>query len=111
MKELERTDQVQSLKISKLFGNSRNASISIIDNEKEIYKAYSTGDLIDILFISPESCNLTLSPSVGMWTVKYTRNCRGRICTRETKNASLIQGLCNMIASVYTRGTRYAERK
>lgn len=23
----------------------------------------------------------------------------------------LIQGLCNMIASVYTRGTRYAERK
>ena len=60
MKELERTDQVQSQKISGIFGNSRNASISIVDNEKEIYKAYSTGDLIDILFISPESCNLTL---------------------------------------------------
>ena len=111
MKKLERTDQMQSLKISDILGNTRNASISIVDNEKEIYKAYSTGDLIDILSISPESCNLSLSPSVGMWTVKYTHNCRGRICTRETKNASLIQGLCNIIISVYTRWTHYDERK
>lgn len=111
MKELERTDQEQSLKISETLGNSSNASISIVDNEKEIYKAYSTGYLIHILSRSGECHSLAMSPRVGMWTVKYTRNCRGRICTRETKNASLIQGLCNMIVSVYTRGTRYTERK
>ena len=99
MKKTERTDQTQSLELSKLLGNTDNASISIIEKGKEVYKSYSTRDLIDILSKSKECHTIYLQPWSGMWIVKYAYIHANSMLFQEVHRKSLVKAMLYIIKS------------
>lgn len=102
-KRLERTDQEQSLEISKLLGSTENASVGIEDNGVEIYRAYTVDDLIKTISWREDCQDLTISPREGIWIVQYHFMKNGKICSRETSDVSLVQALYSILMSVYKR--------
>ena len=103
MKELEKTSKEQSLMISEILGNDNKASVSMVDsdNGKEIYKAYSMGDLIDLL-VKPAWCySLSMCPFRGPWRLTYSIAGKDKLQTLNVINTSLIHGLFELVVSVY----------
>lgn len=113
MKELEKTSKEQSLMISEILGNDNKASVSMVDSDNgtEIYKAYSTGDLIDLL-IKPAWCySLSICPYRRVWDLKYPIAMKDKLLTQTVINTSLIHGLFELVVSVYKiKPHLYAER-
>lgn len=101
MKKIVMTDEEQSLKISEILGNDDKASISVEFEGKEIYKAYSMGDLIDLL-IKPAWCySLSMCPFRGQWRLTYSIAGKDKLQTLNAINTSLIHGLFELVVSVY----------